>query len=67
MLKKSNICYFNFDFFNVLIVTLLIRLFDDYNDFEKETIIQEQSMLGYCIGEMRREQGMMPLDSQNAS
>lgn len=38
MLKKSNICYFNFDFFNVLIVTLLIRLFDDYNDFEKDVV-----------------------------
>lgn len=38
MLKKSNICYFNFDFFNVLIVSLLIRLFDDYNDFEKDVV-----------------------------
>lgn len=38
-----------------------------YSDVEKETVIQEQSMLGYCIGEMRREQGMMPLDSRTRS
>lgn len=38
LLKINNISYFNFDFYNILIITLLIRLFDDYNDYEKDVI-----------------------------
>lgn len=38
LLKKNEISYFNFDFYNILIISLLIRLFDDYVDYEKDVI-----------------------------
>lgn len=38
LLKINDISYFNFNFYNILIITLLIRLFDDYNDYEKDVI-----------------------------
>ncbi|MBE6857679.1 MAG: ATP-binding protein [Ruminococcus sp.] len=35
----------------------------EYNDTEKLSLQQSQTMLSYYIGEMRRQQGMMPLDA----
>lgn len=38
-----------------------------YTDIEKSAVIQGRAIIGYYIGEVRRQQGLLPLDSNTQS